>query len=428
MKNNWSATTHFAGFDWADDHHDIVIIDAEGAIVTDFRIAHSQAGWEQFRERIQAYPSLAFAVETRHGLVIDQLVTSGCTVYPVHPISAASYRKRKAPSGCKTDAIDAWALAAALRTEGQDWKAIAPNDPQAEQLRLLCRDEVRLIQQRTLLVNQLEATLKEYYPAAVEAFDRLTLPAAWDFILQFPTPQQLVAAGKRRWEKFLHTHRLWRPETAGPRLEVFARADQFCGRAPVTAAKSQLALSLAHLLKTLQLQIDHYHEQIQALYRQHANYPLFESLPGAGPLLAPRLLAELSLNPERFSDPAALQAIAGTAPVSYQSGQIHRTKIRRHCDKHLRCVLHLWTNNSRRKCGWASIYYQHKRAEGKSHACALRCLAQRWLKIIWKMQSTHRPYDAELHQQNQLKHGSWVLTLQTVKVTQKKVVNKSEKN
>jgi hypothetical protein len=88
----------------------------------------------------------------------------------------------------------------------------------------------------------------------------------------------------------------------------------------------------------------------------------------------------------------------------------------------------LWTSNSRRKCGWASIYYQHKRAEGKSHACALRCLAQRWLKIIGKMQSTHRPHDAGLHQQNQLKHGSWVLTLHPVKAATKPEVNKLEKN
>lgn len=428
MKNNWLATTHFGGLDWADDHHDIVILDAAGTMVAEFRIAHSRAGWEEFRERIRPYPSLAFAVETRYGLAIDQLVVSGCTVYPVNPVSAANYRKRKAPSGCKTDAIDAWALAAALRTEGQDWKSLAPNDPQAEQLRLLCRDEVRLIQQRTLLVNQLEAALKEYYPAALEAFDRWMLPTPWEFILQFPTPQELIVAGKRRWEKFLHTHKLWRPETVTRRLEIFARADQFCGRAPVTAAKSQLALSLVHVLKTLQLQIDHYHEQIQALYRQHANQPLFASLPGAGPLLAPRLLAELSLNPDRFPDPRGLQCLAGTAPVSYQSGQINKTRVRRNCDKHLRCVMHLWANSSRRQSGWATIYYQHKRAEGKSHACALRCLGQRWLKIIWKMVQTHRPYDADLHQQNQLKHGSWVLTLHPVKADTKQAVNKLEKN
>jgi transposase len=425
MNQNWSAITHFAGLDWADDHHDIVILDATGAIVADFRIAHSQASWEQFRERIKPFPSLAFAVETRYGMSIDQLVVSGCTVYLVNPISAASYRKRKSPSGSKTDHLDAWALAAALRTEGQDWKAITPNDPQAEQLRLLCRDEVHLIQQRTLLVNQLQQALKEYYPAALEAFDKWVRPVTWDFILQFPTPQKLTEAGKRRWEKFLHTHLLWRPETVTRRLEIFARADQFCGRAPVAAAKSQLALSLIHILKAVQAELDHYQEQIQALFRQHANHALFDSLPGAGPMLAPRLLAEFSLNLERFPDPGALQAIAGTAPVTYQSGQIHKTRVRHRCDKHLRHVMHLWSNNSRQKCSWAAIYYQQKRTQGKSHACALRCLGQRWSKILWKMTRTHQPYDPELHQQNQLKHGSWVLTLKPKKTKTESAVNNS---
>jgi transposase len=425
MNNNWSALTHFAGLDWADDHHDIVILDATGAIAADFRIAHSQAGWEQFREHTKPFPGLAFAVETSNGIAVDQLVVNGCIVYPVNPISAASYRKRKAPSGSKTDHLDAWALAAALRAEGQDWKPIAPNDPLAEQLRLLCRDEVRLIQQRTLLVNQLQQALKEYYPAALEAFDKWVRPATWEFVLQFPTPQQLVQAGKRRWEKFLHAHLLWRPETATRRLEIFARADQFCGRAPVTAAKAQLALSLVHVLKALQTELDHYQEQIQRLFRQHANSPLFDSLPGAKAILAPRLLAELFLNPERFPNPETLQAIAGTAPVSYQSGQMHRTRVRHYCDKHLRHVMHLWTNATRQKCSWAAVYYQQKRTQGKSHACALRCLGQRWSKILWKMTRTHRPYDAELHQQNQLKHGSWVLTLKPTKKSTEPEVNNS---
>ncbi len=403
--------THFGGLDWADDHHDVVILDRDGQIVADFQFAHSPAGWEKFREQVKPFPALACAVETQHGLVVDQLIVSGCTVYPVNPVSAASYRKRKAPSGVKDDQLDAWALAAALRTEGQDWKVIAPNDPLTEQLRLLCRDEVHLIEQRTALINQLEATLKDYYPAALEAFDKWMLPATWDFVLQFPTPQLLTQAGKRRWEKFLHTHLLWRPETVARRLEIFARADQFCGREPVTAAKSQLAISLAKVLRALQAQIDHHHELIQTLFGRHADHALFASLPGAGPLLAPRLLAELTVNPERFPDHQTLQSIAGTAPVSFQSGQVHKTFLRQHCDKHLRAVIHLWANGSRQTCAWAAVYYQQKRTEGKSHACALRCLGQRWLKIIWKMLRTHQLYDPNLHQRNQLKHGSWVLRL-----------------
>src|SRR5690606_34822208 len=157
----------------------------------------------------------------------DQLLQGGYTVYPVHPVSAQRYRERKAPSGTKTDHLDAWGLADALRVDGQGWKPLQPLDPMTQQLRLLCRDEVALIEQRTALVNQLQQALAEYYPAALEAFDDWTHAFTWEFVLAFPTPKDLVIAGKRRWEKFLHSHRLWRPETAQKRLEIFARADQF---------------------------------------------------------------------------------------------------------------------------------------------------------------------------------------------------------
>ena len=100
-----------------------------------------------------------------------------------------------------------------------------------------------------------------------------------------------------------------------------------------------------------------------------------------------------------------------TAPISYQSGQIHRVKFRRACNKHLRTAVYQWADRSRFQCAWAQIYYKQKRQEGKSHACATRCLGQRWLKILWKMWQTKEPYDEQLHTRNQIKHGSWVLTL-----------------
>ena len=130
-----------------------------------------------------------------------------------------------------------------------------------------------------------------------------------------------------------------------------------------------------------------------------------------GEKIAPRLLAELGDDRERFDSHEALRCYAGTAPVSYQSGQINRTRFRRACHKILRQTVHLWVNLSRVKCPWAEAYYWKKREEGQSHACALRCLGQRWLKILWKMWQTGMRYDAELHQRNQVKHGSWVIGL-----------------
>jgi transposase len=407
----WKDITHYAGFDWARDHHAVVVVNAQGQIVADFEFEHSLEGWNSFCEKTAAWPNLAVAIETNQGAAVDQLLQRHYNVYPVNPVAAESYRKRKAPSGTKTDHFDGWGIADALRVDGHGWRPLLPMDPLSLKLRLLCRDEVSLIEQRTILVNQLQQALVEYYPAAGEAFDDWTCSFTWDFIIEFPTPQCLVRAGKRRWEKFLHTHKLWRPETAEKRLSLFAQADQFKGSDPITEAKSQLAMSLCKLLRTLQQQLDEYRKQIRALFQSHPDHDLFGSLPGAKDVLAPRLLAAIGTDPERYGNQKVLQCFAGTAPVSYQSGQIDKAKIRWACDKFLRHTVHLWANCFRNASAWGQTYYDKKREQGMSHACALRCLGQRLLKIVFKMLTDKKPYDAELHARNQQKHGSWVLKL-----------------
>jgi transposase len=418
LMKDWKELTHYAGFDWAKDHHVVVIVDAQGQIVADFEFAHTLEGWKSFVEKTAAWPNLGVAIETSQGAAVDQLLQLGYTVYPVHPVAAQSYRERKAPSGTKTDRLDGWGLGDALRVDGQGWKPLQPMDPLTQQLRLLCRDEVSLIEQRTALVNQLQQALSEYYPAALEAFDDWTDSFTWEFVLAFPTPDALVGAGKRRWEKFLHSHRLWRPETAEKRLKLFAQADQFKASKPIVLAKSQLAVSLCKLLCTLGQQLKLYRQQIEKLFEEHPDHDLFGSLPGAKKMLAPRLLGAVGSDPNRYGSQEVLQCIAGTAPVSYQSGKISKVRVRWSCDKFLRHTVHLWADCFRKASAWGQAYYQKKRKDGMSHACALRCLGQRLLKILFRMLKERTPYDAELHARNQQKHGSWVLKLVDNPVTE----------
>ena len=407
----WRECTAFVGFDWAGDHHDVVVVDGEGWIVEDFRFDDTAEGWKSFRKRLSSHPSAAVAIETSSGATVERLLEAGYAVYPVNPHAAKRYRERKAPSGTKTDRFDAWSLADALRLDGHMWRALQPNDPLTAELRLLCRDEIALIEQRTALICQLRAALGEYDPTALEAFDDWTLPSAWAFVEAFPTPEALVKAGKRKWEKFLHVHKLYRPETYPKRLSLFAQAQTFCGSPPTTKAKSMLAVAVAAQLRVLENHLAKFRERIRELFAEHPDHDVFGSLPGAGEKLAPRLLAELGDDRQRFDSPESLQCYAGTAPVCYQSGQIKKARFRLACQKVLRQTVHLWANLSREKCPWAEAYYQKKREQGQSHACALRCLGQRWLKILWKMWQTGTSYDAELHQRNQLQHGSWVLDL-----------------
>jgi transposase len=408
----WSERTAFAGFDWAHDHHDVVVEDRQGTVVEDFRFEETADGWKLLKERLSRYPDVAVAIETCSGAVVERLLEAGFAVYPVNPKAAKRYRERKVPSGTKTDRVDAWSLADALRLDGHTWRPLKPDHPLTLELRLLCRDEITLIEQRTALICQLRAALHEYYPTALQAFDDWTSPGSWAFIERFPTPESLVSAGKRRWEKFLHTFKLYHSEKLyAKRLELFAAADHCGGSSAIRNAKSLLAVTLAIQLRVLQQQLDQYRATIAKLFAQHPDHDLFGSLPGVGEKLGPRLLAELGDNRERFDSAEALQCYAGTAPISYQSGQIHRTRFRRACQKTLRFTVHLWANLSRAACPWAEAYYRKKRKEGKSHACALRCLGQRWLKILWKMWQTGTRYDAELHQRNQVGHGSWVIAL-----------------
>jgi hypothetical protein len=231
---------------------------------------------------------------------------------------------------------------------------------------------------------------------------------------QFPTPAVLQGAGKRRWEKFLHTQRLWRPSTASERLKIFAAANALPASAAVTTAKSLLAISLVRVLQALQTQLDEYRKRIQQAFCQHPDHDIFGCLPGAGEKLAPRLLSELGTVREVFPDSDALCCQAGVSPVRYQSGQINRARIRWACDRFLRHTVHLWADCSRKKSPWAQAYYQGKRDQGMSHAAALRCLGKRWLKILWKLWQNRTCYGPALHQKSLLEHGSWVVAkLQT---------------
>jgi transposase len=406
--------TVFAGLDWASDHHDIVIVDRHGARVESLRFDHTGAAWETTLAHLRTFGPLAMAIETTHGIAVQQLLEAGITVYPVAPKAAERYRGRKAPSGTKDDQLDAWTLADALRVDGHGWQPLPPHDPMVSELRLLCADEVELIGQRTALINQLQAALREYYPAALEAFTDWTSRGPWHFIATFPTPQGLASAGKRKWEKFLHTHKLWRPETREERLAVFARAAAFTGSSAATAAKSLLAVSLVKMLLTVEAQLDIYRARIEKLFADHPQSGLFGSLPGTGDKLGPRLLSLVLHRMEEGVDAAGLQSLAGTAPVTIKSGQITKRRIRWHCDKALRCAVHQWVFASLKKCVWAQTYYQKHRDKGQSHACALRCLAQRWLKILSQMCRTGEHYDEAKHTRNQIKHGSWVLALNPV--------------
>jgi transposase len=403
---------HFGGFDFARQKHHVVVVDRIGQVVLNQPLPETAEGWAAFRQAARPLFPLAVAIETNNGPAVERLLEMGVSVFPMNPKAAERLRDRKAPSGVKDDELDAWSFGDGLRTDGHGWRVLKPEDEQTKELRILCRDEITLIGQRTALVNALQAALVEYYPAALEAFDDWTMQATWEFVLQFPSPHELVRRGKRKWENFLHTHLLWRAETAPKRMEIFAKAKEFASPSEaVTRAKSLLAVCLARQLITLQAQLEEYRQQIEKLFAQHPDHDLFDSLPGIGEKTKARLLGEMGSDPQRFESADALRAYAGSAPVTYQSGKTRAVFLRRACNKWLRNAMHWLADLSRNDCVWAATYYQRKKEQGMGHAAALRCLAGRWQKILWKMLQTGQRYDPELHMQNMIGHGSWVVKL-----------------
>jgi transposase len=411
MNTNWSEQPFFAALDWAKDHHDVIVVDRVGTIVADFQFEHTSSGWEEFIQKMQPFGKCPVTIETSSGMAVDQLLQRGYTLYPMNPLAAQEYRKRKAPSGTKTDRHDAWSGADALRTDGHAWRALLPQDEATMTLRTLCRDEIGLIENRTALVNQLEAALGEYYPLALESFDEWAKPFTWAFLRAFPTPEALAKAGKRNWQKFLHAHKLWRPETSAERLALWERGQQLNASPAVVSAKSLLALSLASVLETLQRQIQEYRSRIKAAFEKHPDHDVFGSLPGAKEVLGPRLLSFIGSVREVYPDADSLLCQAGVSPVSYQSGKICKARIRYVCDHFLRHTVHLWVDESRKTCDWAQAYYKTKRDQGHEHASALRCLGKRWLKVLWRMWRDGTPYDEAKHLKNLRQHGSFVYGL-----------------
>jgi transposase len=409
---SWYQKKAYGGLDWASRKHTVSLVNAQGKVLEHFEIEHSALGWKKFRERLAPYGSMAFSIETSQGAVVEQLLEAGMEVYPINAKSAKAYRERKAPSGVKDDWLDSWCFADALRVDGHGWKALKPEDALTKELRLLCRDECSLIEQRTALINQLRHTLADYYPVALEAFEDWNSLSAWMFIQRFPTPQTLVQAGKRQWEKFLHTRHLWRSDSAPRRMELFAKAAEFAATEATTSAKSLLAQSLVQMLLALEKQLAEYRKRIEELFSKHPDHDLFGSLPGAGKKIAPRLASEIGTDRSRFEKASNLQCLAGSAPVTVGSGRHKHIHRRYGCNKHLLHALHLFAEKSIQQCLWAERYYSFHRSKGCSHADAIRRLAHRWLKIIHKMWLDHQPYDPELHHRNQLKHGSWIFRLQ----------------
>ena len=398
----------YAGIDWANDHHDALVIDETGRQVGAIRVEHSPQGMNRlntFLEQISGSESkeqMACIIETTHGLLIAHLLEAGWPVYPVNP---RTVDRRRSASGAKTDTIDAYLLAKTGRADLADLHRLTPDSQKITELKLLTRDQDALIRMQTRLVNQLTACLKAYYPVALELFSKLQQKSTLLFLQTYPTPQAAMAASAEQITEVLRRAKHSNPIPVAATIVERLHQPHVQADAVTTRAKARLMLVLVSQLLPLIEHIAQYDKEIRTLFLTHEDHELFASLPRAGKRLAPRRLSEIGDDRTRYQDASSLQALGGTSPVLFQSGMYSKAHRRMACIKPLRNALHQFAWQTTHSEAWANAYYQRKRAEGKSHTVAVRALANVWVRIIFAIWSRRCCYETATFEHAQHQHA-----------------------
>jgi len=404
---NTTVSERWAAVDWGDSSHAVCIVDADGKQVASFSVEHTAEQLEQMVLSLKQHgPIAGVAVETDHGLLIHKLLECDLAVYPINPKLSDQWRAGRSVAGAKSDAADSFTLADGLRTHHGQLRPLLPDDPLTRELRGFCHHEVALIRERTAEIEKLKAALKEYYPEALSWFDAWSCPAAWDFIVTFPTPRELREAKTGKFLTLLKHHHMkyaprWQQMVADRRTRAAWPADPV-----VTHVQSHVALDAIAKLRTIECSIKQCRRHIDELFARHPDAGIFTSLPGAGKKLAPRLLADMGSQRDRYESALAVQQISGVAPVTRASGKVRVVKIRWACRKAFRHDLYWLASCSRKKAAWAQAFYGQARARGDSHALALRKLGYKLLKIIFRLWQDRQVYDDHRYVLSLQRHGS----------------------
>jgi len=388
------SATYWAAIDWSDDEHACIVVDQERRVRAQFRVPNNCEGLAEMTSRFHRFAGLrGVALESHRGPLLVHLLQEGFPVYPINPKLSHAWRKNDSVAECKSDERDGRVLAQELCTRHDTLQVFIPEDGETRKLAALCEDEQSLIQERTRLVQSIKSTLKQYFPAALEFFSDWTSPTAWAWLKRFSTPDKLAKASEHTLYKFLKGHRLGITPTWQRRVEERGKALDWPRDSELNEAYEMRVGRLAACLQTLQGQIDQYRKRIDELFLSREDAPIFSSLPGAGKKLAPRLAMVFGTRKDRYDSASPLRELTGTAPVTKASGRKTRVQFRRACRKPWRNTMHLFASSSKNYCPWAHAFYEHRRKCGDGHALALRKLADKWLKIIYRMWKEGTCYD-----------------------------------
>jgi transposase len=410
--NNLSFTA-FVGIDWADRKHDVCIQSADSQKREFSVIPHQvEAINEWAQSLIQRFGSpIAVAVELSKGPIVYALQKfDGFVIYPINPSTLAKYREAFTPSRAKDDPTDAEFAVDLLLRHPERFKPLQPQSLEMRALSSLVEQRRRLINDKIRLTNRLRSALKHYYPQALDWFDHIDTPLFCAFIRQWPTLAQVKRARKNTLETFFHHHNIMRfPQVLEDRLAAIKTAMPLTlDEAIIIPYRLQAQVLIEQLSVTLE-GIKQFDQAIEKIACQHPDYALFRSLPGAGPSLAPRRLVAFGEQRARYPSAADLQKYAGVAPVTERSGKKHWVHWRWECPTFLRQTFTEWAAQTINKSFWAGQYYRQQRAKGSTYQAAVRALAFKWIRILYRCWQTGKPYDESTYLKALEQRGSPLL-------------------
>jgi transposase len=403
----------FVGIDWADQKHDVCLSTGHTDPLERSVLEHrpvSIAAWaEALRKRFDGR-KVAVCLELSQGPIVSALLEHDFFVlFPVNPSTLAKYRQAFSPSRAKDDPSDAQIALELLLRHRDKLSRLEPDSAALRTLRRLVVVRRDLVEDRVRLTNRITSSLKEYFPQVLGWFRDKHTAVFIDFLERWPTLQAAQRARRETLIDFFREHNVRHGATIERRLEAIE------SERPLTTDRAilepfQLAVeSLLSQLRAVVASIERFDTAIAARATKLPDFELFKALPGAGPALAPRLLVAFGERRERFPNAAAFQKYVGIAPVTERSGNQCWVHWRFSCSTFIRQTLVEWTEQTIPTSFWAKTFYQHHRAKGASHNAAVRALAFKWIRVLWRCWLDRIPYDESRYLSALQKRGSPLL-------------------
>ncbi len=408
----------YVGIDWADKKHDICIQKANSE-EREFDVIPHQVDlideWAKSLNKRFGSP-IAVAVELTRGPIVSALQKYDFfVIYPVNPSTLAKYREAFKPSRAKDDPTDAELALDLILCHPKHFKALKPQSVEIRTLTSLVEYRRTLVEERKRITNRLRNALKQYYPQVLEWFEDIDTFMFCDFLERWPTLTQAKKARKNTLKTFFSQHRMHRSQVLERRAAAIKAALPLTTDEAVIIPHRLQSLVFIEQLRVVLKAIKQFDDEIARLAAGHIDYDLFSSLPGAGPSLAPRLLVAFGEDRERYNNAEEMQKRAAVAPVTERSGNKHWVHWRWKCSTFLRQTFVEWAGQTINKSYWAGAYYRQQRAKGSHHQAAVRSLAYKWIRILYRCWQTRIPYDESIYLKALERRGS-PLVKQMVKI------------